>query len=52
MTIVSAALLLFMVMDPFGNIPCFVAALKNVDERRGSRVIVRERLIVQFVSGL
>jgi small neutral amino acid transporter SnatA (MarC family) len=39
MTISSAALLLFLVMDPSGNIPFFIAALKNVDERRHTRII-------------
>lgn len=45
MTIASAALLLFLVMDPLGNIPFFLSALKNVDERRRRFVIVRELLI-------
>lgn len=45
MTILSAAALLFLVMDPFGNIPFFVSALKNVDEKRRNKVVVRELLI-------
>ncbi len=45
MTIVSAALLLFLVMDPFGNIPLFMTALGNVDRSRHTRIIVRELLI-------
>jgi len=45
MTILSAALLLFLVMDPFGNIPLFVSALSGVDRERHMRVIVRELII-------
>jgi len=45
MTILSAALLLFLVMDPFGNIPLFVSALSGVDRERHMRVIIRELFI-------
>lgn len=45
MTVFSAALLLLIVMDPFGNLPFFVSALKPVDEARRTRVILRELLI-------
>lgn len=45
MTIVSAATFLFLVMDPFGNIPCFLAALRNVEPARRQRVVVRELVI-------
>jgi multiple antibiotic resistance protein len=41
----SAAVLLFLVMDPLGNIPFFLSALKNVDPARQTRVIIRELLI-------
>jgi len=49
MSIFSAALLLFLVMDPFGNIAFFLTALKNVDEHRQRRIIIRELLIALFV---
>lgn len=45
MTLVSAALLLFLVMDPLGNVPPFVAALSRVAPERRTRVLVRELLI-------
>jgi len=45
MTLFSSAMLLFLVMDPFGNIPLFIAALKGVDPRRRQKIIVRELLI-------
>lgn len=44
-TVTSAAILLFLVMDPLGNIPFFLSALKNVPAERQARIIVRELLI-------
>jgi len=38
----SAVVVLLLVMDPIGNVPLFVALLKDVDARRRLRVIVRE----------
>jgi MarC family membrane protein len=52
MTVFSAALLLFLVMDPFGNVPLYITALKNVEERRRQRIIIRELLIALFVMVL
>jgi multiple antibiotic resistance protein len=45
MTIVSAAILLFLVIDPFGNIAFFLTALKAVPPARHTRVIVRELVV-------
>ncbi len=45
MTVVSAAVLLFLVMDPFGNVPFFLTALQEVDPRRRTRVVLRELVI-------
>jgi len=49
MTVFSAAVLLFLVMDPFGNIPLFIAALKHVDEQRRQKVMIRELFIALFI---
>ncbi len=49
MTIISAALLLFLVMDPLGNIPLYLTALKNVEPARRTKVILRELLIALLV---
>ena len=49
MTLISAALLLFLVMDPLGNIPLYLTALKNVDSSRRLKVIIRELLIALLV---
>jgi len=48
-TLASAALLLFLVLDPIGNIPMFVTALGPVEASRRRRVIVRELLIALAV---
>jgi len=45
MPVLSAILLLFLVLDPLGNIPLFVAALRRVEPRKQTRVLVRELLI-------
>jgi len=45
MTLASAALLLFLVMDPLGNVAPFVATLSRVAPERRTRVLVRELLI-------
>ncbi len=52
MTLASAFVLLVLVVDPFGNVPFFVAALKDVDPDRRRRVIVRELLIAYAVMVL
>lgn len=44
MTVLSAALLLFLVLDPFGNIPFYLSALQQVPQARQTRVVVRELL--------
>src|SRR5262245_28760885 len=49
MTIASAAFLLFLVMDPLGNIPFFLSALARVEPPRRARVVVRELLIAYAV---
>lgn len=49
MTTLSAALLLFLVMDPLGNIPLFMTTLKKVDAKRQQFVVVRELLIALVV---
>lgn len=49
MTLISAAVLLFFVMDPLGNIPMFVAALKNVEPARRTRVIARELIFALII---
>ncbi|MGH8061892.1 MAG: YhgN family NAAT transporter [Pseudoxanthomonas sp.] len=45
MTVLSAALLLFLILDPLGNIPIFLSVLKPLAPRRQRAVLVRELLI-------
>ena len=49
MSTLSAGVLLFLIMDPLGNIPLFLALLRNVDPRRRMLVLVRELLIALVV---
>lgn len=48
-SIPSAALLLFLVMDPLGNIPFFLSALRHVEPARQARVVQRELCIALVV---
>ncbi|MHC9085103.1 YhgN family NAAT transporter [Luteimonas sp. RIT-PG2_3] len=45
MTILSAALLLFLILDPLGNIPIFLSMLRRLPPRRQRIVLARELLI-------
>ena len=45
MTLLSAALLLFLILDPLGNIPMFLSLLKPLPAARRRIVVVRELLI-------
>jgi len=40
--ILTATITLFLVMDPFGNIPLFIASLKKVSPERRNFVLLRE----------
>lgn len=45
MTLASAAILLFLIMDPFGNMVTFNAVLGGLEQRRRIVIILRESLI-------
>lgn len=49
MSLVSAIIILFLVMDPLGNIPLFLSALKDVDTSRRKYIIIRELFIALLV---
>ncbi|MBT8489262.1 MAG: MarC family protein [Gemmatimonadetes bacterium] len=49
MSILSATILLFLVIDPVGNVPFFLTALKDVDPSRHMRVVARELLVALAV---
>ena len=49
MTILSVALLLFLILDPLGNVPVFLSVLKPLPPHRQRVVLVRELLIALAV---
>lgn len=44
-SILSATLLFLFVIDPFGNIPILLAAMKGVAQKRQSQIVLRDGLI-------
>ena len=49
MTIAAAALLLFFILDPLGNIPVLLSLFKGVPAERHHKVLMRELLIALVV---
>lgn len=49
MTIASAALLLFLILDPLGNVPVFLSLLRRLPPERQRFVLARELLIALLV---
>ena len=49
MSIASAALLLFLILDPLGNVPVFLSLLRGLPPRRQRIVLARELLIALVV---
>ncbi len=49
MDVLSAIVTLFLVMDPLGNVPLFLTALRTVDPARRRRILVRELAIAYVV---
>ena len=49
MTLASAALLLFLILDPLGNIPVFLSMLRRLPPKRQRVVLARELLIALAV---
>jgi len=48
-TVLSAIFLLFLIMDPIGNVPLFLSILKNIPIKRRRKIIIRELLIALLV---
>jgi MarC family membrane protein len=48
-TTLSAGIMLFLILDPLGNIPVFLSLLKNVAPQRRRYVLVRE-LVIALVT--
>nr|WP_172807255.1 YhgN family NAAT transporter [Endozoicomonas ascidiicola] len=49
MDIYSTVILLFLIMDPLGNMPVFISILKSVPEERRFKVLIRELLIALLI---
>jgi multiple antibiotic resistance protein len=49
MDILSAVITLWLIMDPLGNVPVFLAVLKRVPAERRRKILVREVLIAYAV---
>lgn len=49
MEILSAAAMLFLIMDPLGNLPIFMSILKQVDPKRRRKILIRELLIALVI---
>jgi multiple antibiotic resistance protein len=45
----SIAVTLFLIMDPFGNIPIFLSVLESVPPERRRRVLVRELILALII---
>ena len=45
METLSAAVMLFLIMDPMGNLPVFTSILKHVEKKRRRIILIRELLI-------
>ncbi|TAA45936.1 YhgN family NAAT transporter [Corallincola spongiicola] len=45
MDTLSAAVTLFLIMDPLGNLPIFLSVLKNIEPKRRRAVLIRELVI-------
>jgi MarC family membrane protein len=49
MSVVSAIFVLLFVMDPLGNVPLYLTALKDIPSARRKRIVVRESFIALAV---
>lgn len=49
MDILSAATMLFLIMDPLGNLPIILSILKHLDPKRRKAVLIRELFIALFI---
>jgi multiple antibiotic resistance protein len=49
MTFISAVVVLFLVLDPLGNVPIFLIILGNVEPNKSRRLILRESLFALII---
>ncbi len=49
MEVLSAAAMLFLIMDPLGNLPVFLSILKHIDPKRRRVILIRELCIALVI---
>ncbi|SON51347.1 membrane protein of unknown function [Vibrio tapetis subsp. tapetis] len=49
MEIISAAVMLFLIMDPLGNLPVLLSILKHLEPKRRRFVLVRELIFALII---
>jgi multiple antibiotic resistance protein len=49
MTVYTAAITLFLVLDPLGNIPVFLSVLSDLEEKKRRRIILREMIVALVI---
>ena len=49
MEILSAATMLFLIMDPLGNLPIVLSILKHIDPKRRRIVLIRELMFALII---
>lgn len=52
MKLYSQIIMLFLVLNPLGNIPIFISTLKPIDPKRHSKIIIREVAIATLVLAI
>ncbi|CAM4183572.1 MULTISPECIES: YhgN family NAAT transporter [Shewanella] len=52
MDIFSAAVMLFLIMDPLGNLPIFASILRHIEPKKRRKVLVRELLFALIIMML
>ena len=52
MDIFSAAVMLFLIMDPLGNLPIFASILRHIEPKKRRRVLVRELIFALIIMML
>ncbi|MDN3652459.1 YhgN family NAAT transporter [Thalassotalea ponticola] len=45
MDMITAAVTLFLIMDPLGNLPIFISVLKGIEKKRQRIIVVRELIL-------
>lgn len=48
----SAAVMLFLIMDPLGNLPIFASILRHIEPKKRRMVLIRELIIALVIMML